>query len=147
MGRLRYWLPPAIWLGVMWIFSTHYFTADQTRQWVIPLLRWFFPHAGYETMMHMHYAARKAGHVFNYLLLSLLLVRAIRRDRPGWEIHWALGAWGIAACYAMIDELHQWFVPGRGASWRDVLLDSTAAAVGQVIVWLYRRRRGAGPGE
>jgi VanZ family protein len=143
MGRLRYWIIPAIWLAVMWTFSTHYFTSDQTRQWVIPLLHWFFPQANYDRLRWMHYVIRKAGHVFNYLILSLLLVWSIRRGRPSWQIGWALGAWAIAACYSVIDELHQALVPGRSASWRDVLLDSAAAALAQVIVGLYRRPRGA----
>jgi VanZ family protein len=140
MGRARHWLLPAAWLAVMWMFSTHYFTATRTEQWIIPILHWLLPNASSSTLMHLHYGIRKMGHVFDFLVLSLLLVRAIRRGRPGWQFNWALGAWAIAACYSMLDELHQAFVPGRSPSLRDVLLDSAAAALGQVIFWLYRKR-------
>ncbi len=143
MGRLRYWIVPAIWMAVIWIFSTHYFAATQTRLWIEPLLRLLFPQASHAQLRLMHFIIRKAGHVVNYLILSLLLVWAIRRGRPGVQFGWAASAWAFAACYSMIDELHQAFVPGRSASWHDVLLDSAAAALGQVIVLLCRRRGGA----
>jgi VanZ like family len=141
MGRARHWLLPACWLAVMWLFSTHYFTATRTEQWIIPILHWLFPGKSIIALKMMHYGIRKLGHVFNFIVLSLLLVRAIRRGRAGWQFNWAASAWAMAACYAMLDELHQAFVPGRSPSARDVLLDSTAAALGQVIFWLYRRRR------
>ena len=45
--------------------------------------------------------------------------------------------------YAMTDEFHQLFVPGRSGQVRDVLLDSCGAAVGVLLVlfvtWLIRR--------
>jgi len=147
MGRLRPWIPPAIWLALMWTFSTHYFTAEQTKLWIVPILHWLFPSADSAHLRNMHLVSRKVAHVFDYLILSILLVRAIRRGRPGWQFNWAVGAWGMAACYAVIDEVHQAFVPGRTGSWQDVLLDSAAAVLGQLVFWLYRRSSDAAPVE
>jgi VanZ family protein len=144
MGRVRQWLLPAFWLAVMWVFSTHFFTATRTGQWVIPLLHWLFPAESVTALEKMHYGIRKLGHVFDFIVLSLLLVRALRRGRAGWRFNWAASAWAIAACYAMLDEFHQAFVPGRSPSVHDVLLDSAAAALGQLIFWLYCKRRDRG---
>lgn len=42
-------------------------------------------------------------------------------------------ALGICILYAISDEFHQLFVPGRGGQIRDVLIDSTGAIVGVAI--------------
>jgi VanZ family protein len=40
-------------------------------------------------------------------------------------------AWMLAVGYACTDELHQFFVPGRHASWLDIaLFDAPGAALG-----------------
>ena len=43
---------------------------------------------------------------------------------------------GISALYAVTDEFHQLFVPGRSGQVKDVLLDSCGAAVGLLILLL-----------
>ena len=52
-----------------------------------------------------------------------------------------IGAWAAAVAYAISDEVHQWFVPGRQSDPIDVLLDATGAAVGLAGWWLLTRRR------
>jgi VanZ family protein len=47
----------------------------------------------------------------------------------------------MATLVACLDEWHQAYVPGRGSSVHDVLLDSGAALVAQIILWLMLRRR------
>ncbi len=58
---------------------------------------------------------------------------------------------GISILYAASDELHQFFVPGRNASFWDVLLDSAGAICGVLavlgVVWLIRRRHGVAAGK
>jgi VanZ family protein len=67
---------------------------------------------------------RKLAHAAEFAILGALLVRALRR--PGWAV-----ALGIA--YAVSDELHQSFVPGRQGSALDVALDSVGVVVGAVL--------------
>lgn len=50
-----------------------------------------------------------------------------------------LAAWIGSAMYAMTDELHQLFVPGRSGRIADVLLDSTGAAVGVCFFLIIQR--------
>jgi len=45
----------------------------------------------------------------------------------------------FGGCYAMTDELHQFFVPGRSASILDVVIDTTGVFVG-VIVYVALRK-------
>jgi len=39
----------------------------------------------------------------------------------------------LCFAYAVSDEFHQYFVPGRGPRWGDVMLDSFGAALGIII--------------
>ena len=141
MWRLRQWGPLILLLGVIWILSTLLFSADSTGRVVFPALRKLIPAITAHELREVHYWMRKLAHVCVYFLLSLVLLRALRRGRPGWRPSWALGALGLVIAIAFLDELHQSFVPGRGASIRDVILDMAAAALAQVFAWHRARRQ------
>jgi len=143
MRWLRHWGPAIGWAGAVWIFSTYLFSADSTARFLLPALKWLLPHASQKTLLLLHHLIRKSAHAAEYFILSLLLLRGIRSDRPGWRLPWGLAALGMAACYASLDEVHQLFVPGRVASVFDVLRDSAGAAAAQLWVWLRHRGHGA----
>jgi VanZ family protein len=84
----------------------------------------------------MHHFIRKAAHFTEYLILSVLLYRAVRAGR-GWSWRAAATAVVVAGLYAVADELHQLFVPGRTAAASDCLIDVSGAAAGQ---WLLAAR-------
>lgn len=67
-----------------------------------------------------------------YLVLGALahLAFATSFRWPSWLR--ACAAIVLASLYGVTDEVHQVFVPGRVASWQDVLADAAGAAVGQV---------------
>jgi VanZ family protein len=67
---------------------------------------------------------RKLAHAAEYAILGALLVRALQRP------YWAL-VLGVA--YAISDEIHQTFVPGRQGSPIDVLIDSAGVLAGVVL--------------
>ena len=140
MRRLRQWALPIVWAAVIWTFSTQWFSAQDTSTWILPVLQWLLPHASHRTLWLLHKGIRKLAHVTEYMIFSLILLRGVRGERKGWQLNWALAALAIAAGYAALDELHQMFVPGRGPAIRDVLIDATGAALGQVVAWLWSRR-------
>ena len=90
----------------------------------------------------LHDFIRKCGHVAEYFMLGVLLYRAIRMPEQGWQWHWAFLAILIAVLYASSDEIHQIFVPSRGASFSDALLDSGGACLAQLLAWIVNRRAG-----
>ncbi len=144
MRWLRNWGPAMAWAGAIWVLSTSLFSAKATSRYLIPLLSWLLPHAQQETLNLLHGVIRKTAHFGEYFIFSLLLLRGIRGDRLGWRLTWGLAALAIAACYAALDEVHQAFVPSRGPSPFDVLLDSSGAIVAQVWArWRAGRRRGS----
>ena len=71
------------------------------------------------------YWVKKGGHMVGYGLLSLSFWHGLKWDNK--LIWWA---WFLAVVYAISDEFHQSFVPGRHPSPLDVaLFDATGAAI------------------
>lgn len=95
----------------------------------------------------LSFAVRKCAHFTEYLLLGLSLFATVREYDPvrlerneQWR-RTALLSWGIGALYALTDEAHQAFVPGRSCEIRDMLIDSCGVAAGVLIMAALRSRR------
>jgi VanZ family protein len=145
--RLAPWWPAiALAILISWA-STDYFSAEHTSKYILPALHWLLPHASAETLDRLHFLIRKAAHFAEYFLFSFFLLRAIRRERRGWRIRWAIVALAIVAGYSALDEFHQSFVPSRTASPWDSLLDTSGAAIAQVLVWLWFRVHTRNPAD
>jgi VanZ family protein len=135
MRWLRYWLPVLFWAAVISGASTARFSSENTSRYIVPFLHWLFPSLGSPELLEIHHLIRKGGHVFEYAVFSLILFYAIRAGRAGWRWSWAAITIFVVACYAALDEIHQIFVPGRGASAKDSLLDTVAGAGALLIAW------------
>jgi VanZ family protein len=138
---LRRWLPALAWASLIWLMSTGWFSGDRTAAIVLPVLATLFPGASPAELRAIHQGIRKLAHFTEYLVLSVLLYRALRTGR-GWNFRAAGLAFTIAGVYALSDEFHQWFVPGRTAAATDCLIDVSGAAAAQGF--LAARSRGSG---
>ena len=77
----------------------------------------------------LHHIVRKNAHFFYYFELGILVVNALRRSGVcGYRS--VLLALLICILYAVSDEVHQIFIPGRSGEIRDVIIDSTGSSVG-----------------
>jgi VanZ family protein len=142
-GAIARWGPVAAWAAVIFLASTSWFSGSHTDSMLRPLLIRLFPAASLQTIDEIHAAIRKAAHFTEYAVFGWLIARALR-DARGWQLHHALLAVALAGTYAVSDELHQRFVPGRTAAFGDVLIDTLGAATAQVLIallWFRRRRR------
>jgi VanZ family protein len=137
MRWLKYWWPALIWAVIVSGFSTGLFTSENTGSIIIPVLHFFLAHASPETLQFLHHIIRKCGHLTEYWILSLLILRGIRGGRREMHLRWALLTILVVAGYASLDEFHQSFVPGRTAAVGDVLIDTCGGAMGQIIAWLW----------
>ena len=137
--RLKYWIPATGMAILISLFSTHYFSAEQTGRFILPALHWLFPSASRHTLKLMHFGIRKAAHVTEFGIFSVAVFHGIRRERRGWKLNWAIITLLIAVAYAALDEWHQSFVPLREARVRDVFIDAFGAVLAQVIVWIYAK--------
>lgn len=112
---LWYWLPPLLVMAAIFYLSHQPDLPHAPDPWLDVLLK-------------------KLGHATEYAILFLLLLRAWHRDRTADQ---ALNTSVLAtAAYAISDELHQAFVPGRKANWYDVLIDVS------VVLLLWQLLRG-----
>jgi len=144
LNWLRWWWPAILWATLIFSFSTDAFSGENTSRVLIPFLHWLFPHSRWETLAIAHLVIRKCAHLTEYCLFGILILRGIRAGRPGWHWSWTFTALAAAAGWAGLDELHQAFVPSRGPSFIDVMIDTCGAIVGQLAyaaaVLLHSRR-------
>ena len=128
-GLLGRWLPLVACAGVIWTLSSGWFSGERTGAVLLPPLSALFPRATPGQLDAVHTGLRKLAHFTEYLILSVLLYRALDVERR-WSLRAAGLALVLAGLYAGSDELHQWWVPGRGARASDWLIDVSGAAAG-----------------
>ena len=136
---IKYWLPPLLWMSLIFAGSADAASVNRSSRIIGPLLHWLFPSLSEAAVGTCVLVARKCAHLAEYGLCTILVWRALRKPvrndpRPwSWrEPKWALL---IVFLYACTDELHQAFVPGRGPSPVDVVLDTLGAAFAMLLVW------------
>lgn len=108
---LRAWVPVVLWAGLIFALSSVPDLGTGLGTWDLVL--------------------RKIAHFGEYAVLGLLLVRATGREPLA-----ALA--GVA--YAASDELHQHFVRGRHAAFRDVAIDAAGVLTGLLCARLVQSR-------
>jgi VanZ family protein len=93
-------------------------------------------------------ATDKPWHLLAYLGFAVVVVRAVAGGRPRRICLRTAGrAIAIAVMYAVSDEIHQMFVPGRSADLTDLIADAAGVLVGTGACWVWgasRRRQETG---
>lgn len=83
---------------------------------------------------------KKVGHALAFGLLAWLYLRALRRQwSPSTPPR--LASLGLAVVYALSDEYHQTFVPGREGRLFDVAVDALGACAAMSLDWWLECRR------
>lgn len=77
---------------------------------------------------------RKAAHIVAYFILGILIYSIIETYKLTGKRTIVLSI-TFALLYAIFDEIHQLFVPGRSGEIRDVLIDTVAASIGVGIYY------------
>jgi VanZ family protein len=141
---LKTWIAAILWLGIILTESTDYGSAEYTGRFLYPFLHFLLG----VTQAHFpvwQSIIRKTGHFIGYFTLSLLLFRAWRATFPSpgacWAMQWARISFFMTALVACLDEWHQTYLPSRTGTLHDVLLDSVAALVAQIVLFAILRSR------
>lgn len=103
-GMVYYWLPPFMWMGVIYFMSSQKsvsITHNATSEFI----------------------TFKTLHMIEYAFLFFLLYRAFHSLKKLSELYFALCAFGIAIMYSITDEFHQLFIPTRQGRARDIFFD------------------------
>ena len=83
----------------------------------------------------MDHPVRKTAHFLEYAVLGVLLSGGFLQPECGRDRFrlQEFRAWASGTGYAVSDELHQLFVPGRACMPADVLLDSAGVLAGTIL--------------
>ena len=89
----------------------------------------------------MVFIVRKGAHFTEYTILGGFLVPAVKEwmavdTTPVPVVRERITAWLAGTLYAMTDEIHQSFVPGRSCELRDMGIDSCGVLAGVLVVSL-----------
>jgi len=137
---LKRWWPALAWAVVISCFSTGTFTSANTGRIIIPVLHWLFPSFSPHGLDLIHLVIRKCAHFTEYFILSWLILRGLRRGQRITKLKWAALTILLIFAYASLDEFHQSFVPGRTPAFHDVMIDTSAGIVAQLVAPLIFER-------
>ena len=128
VGRAWRWFAVALWMGVIFYVSAQ---PDLPHQ----------PEATTDVIL------KKLGHLAEYGILAGLVLWALVQDGDSSRRRAILGAFAFAALYALSDEIHQRFVPGRDSQRLDVAFDLVGAGLALSVVGRLFPPRGSPPGR
>src|SRR2546423_9786663 len=124
--RQRLWRygPLILWIIFIWFASTSQFSSLNTSTVVRPLLLWLFPNLSDARAAGIHFLIRNVAHFTEYAILAFFARRAfITSSHAIFRRRWfQLGLLLVVIC-ALLDELHQSFVPSRTPSIYDSAID------------------------
>jgi VanZ family protein len=123
-GPLAIWGPVLLWMGLIFLLSARDGLDSGGGR--------------------LRFDVAKAAHLSVYFVLGLLLMRSMA------TVHVRRRAWWVMVVlvlYAISDEIHQAFVPGRTPLLLDIAIDATGGLIG-IVVWQellsgWLRRRGS----
>lgn len=135
--RVVAWLLVLVWMGCIFYLS-HQPASESSKlsagvmATILQVVQAIIPLSVEVSTFHLF--IRKGAHFFAYFLLGILLYRSLWGK---WQ-HFLVALF-IAFLYAISDEVHQLFIPGRSGEVRDVLIDSAGAATGILLYILLLR--------
>ena len=121
MKIFKLWLPVIIWAGLIFCLSS------------IPSLK---------TNLKYDFILRKIAHIVEYFIFTFLLYRAFKGSFNMSIFQLFIYPFTLSFLYAVSDEFHQSFVPGRSASIRDVLIDTIGILGFYIAVKIFALKRG-----
>jgi VanZ family protein len=143
MGRRKWWIIAAIiWMtGIFCATQLPYFTGENTSKTIEKVVDTEHktidtPSADHGGIKVLNFLIRKATHLTVFGVLAFLLFKSVEISRFSYLL-----AWILTALYAMSDEYHQSFMPGRTATYKDVLIDACGALIVLSVVYLLRKRK------
>ena len=143
----KFFLPTLLVFQMLFIFTMSSFghtSSDAQSNLFVDFIAQNFPHVrhGLEnnliSLSTLIFLVRKTAHFTEYAILGslfLLNLKSWQRPKSSTSMNIFLSLI-FSFLYACTDEIHQIFVPGRSAQFRDVLIDTLGASFGATITYL-----------
>ncbi|BEP30309.1 VanZ family protein [Helicovermis profundi] len=130
------WTLVLLWMGVIFAFSSQLATdsghlSNGITKFIIGIIKKILPGDSFDIRLFEHYV-RKLAHFTVYFVLGIFTMNAFStiKIKGKKQIVYVLV---LCALYALTDEFHQIFVPGRGPAIKDVLIDTGGAGFGILV--------------
>jgi VanZ family protein len=124
------------WLIVIFLFSNQVATnSSQLSGEVVNAIKPWFQSIPESILTFL---TRKSAHIGLYFVLGVLTYNVALEYRLRTKQQ-VIYSWLFVMAYAMTDEFHQMFVPGRSGEARDVLIDAVAGLLGIGLYWIIKR--------
>jgi len=94
----------------------------------------------------LNFILRKFSHLVVYFALSFCLANYLKFITES-RRNLFLAAWLLASAYGVIDEIHQYFVPGRHSDAWDWVANTLGSMLGAVAIMLIMRKRSQNAGN
>lgn len=135
-----WWLATLGWAGLIFYSSTSTFGGTLTALLLQQVLNWAHISLAPGTFAFLHFLLRKLAHLTEYAMFALLLYGSLSGGKEfAWRPPVALRCIALAVTYSLTDELHQAFVPGRGASLADCGIDTAGAVLAMLLLYAGHR--------
>ncbi|MEH7546499.1 MULTISPECIES: VanZ family protein [Bacillaceae] len=138
MSKRKWWILAAIlWMAVIFTFTqVPYSTGSSTSSALEKLFAALHINLDPSAIDFLNFIVRKATHITVFGILAFLFFKSLEIYRFAYVLSWIL-----TVIYAMTDEYHQSFMPGRTASIKDVFLfDSVGAFLFLLLTFLIVRK-------
>lgn len=116
---MRYWIPTLAWLMVIYLFSSQ-------------------PTVQTTSVDLVDFSIKKTAHFTEYFILTILMVYSLSKTTKLRFSRVLLLAVFLSVFYAVSDEWHQSFVPGRQPRVRDILIDTFGVFTACIAIKLRR---------
>ena len=141
----KFFLPALLIFQMIFIFTMSSFghtSSDAQSNLFVDFIAQNFPHVrhGLEnnliSLSTLIFLVRKTAHFTEYAILGSLFFLNLKNTPLGLIKHPLAMSITLSFLYACTDEIHQIFVPGRSAQFRDILIDTLGASIGTIITYL-----------
>jgi VanZ family protein len=112
---LLYWLPTLAWMVVIFGFSSQHSLHASTIAW-------------------QDFTIKKSAHFSEYFVYAILLYFSLFHTTRFARHQLLIFTLSISLLYAISDEYHQSYIPGRSPMVRDVAIDTAGAALALALV-------------
>jgi|ETNmetMinimDraft_2_1059921.scaffolds.fasta_scaffold11794_3 hypothetical protein len=116
--QLKYWLPIYFWLLLIFYFFS---------QPVVPVSNYIASVFSIKSYLQ---------HVLIYTILALLIYRALSYTKNPSKFLVVFST----TLYGLLDEIHQFYVPGRTFDWFDVGMDLLGAILALILLYIFKKR-------
>lgn len=134
--KLIKWIMLIIWMLVIFLFSSQPHSGETTKS----IIKQIMPNIKTNSLLDMiNFIVRKSAHITEYFILTLLTISLLKEYTKKQNVI-LVSSLIFCFIYALTDEFHQSFIPGRSSLFRDVLIDTSGSVLSLVSYYLYQKK-------